>query len=86
MAGALEEDGEAIVAANRADLAAAAHDQLATALLGRLKLDATKLAAAIAGLRQVAALADPLGCRQLHTELDEGLILERVSVPLGVSG
>ncbi|MCT0204156.1 glutamate-5-semialdehyde dehydrogenase [Synechococcus sp. CS-602] len=86
MAGALEEDAEAIVAANRADLEAAEHDQLAAALLGRLKLDTGKLSAAIAGLRQVAALADPLGCRQLHTELDEGLVLERVSVPLGVVG
>jgi|GEM_PF-6877406 len=36
MAGALEEDAEAIVAANRADLEAAEHDQLAAALLGRL--------------------------------------------------
>jgi glutamate-5-semialdehyde dehydrogenase len=37
-------------------------------------------------VRQVAELADPLGRRQLHTELDEGLVLERVTVPLGVLG
>ena len=35
---------------------------------------------------QVAALADPVGRRQLHTELDDGLVLERLSVPLGVLG
>ncbi|MEB3332296.1 MAG: glutamate-5-semialdehyde dehydrogenase, partial [Synechococcaceae cyanobacterium] len=45
-----------------------------------------KLAAAIEGVRQVAALADPVGLRQLHTQLDEGLVLERCTVPLGVLG
>jgi len=34
----------------------------------------------------VAALPDPIGRRQLHTELDAGLVLERVTVPLGVVG
>ena len=37
-------------------------------------------------MRQVAALPDPVGRRQLHTELDTGLVLERLSVPLGVLG
>ncbi|WP_411876002.1 glutamate-5-semialdehyde dehydrogenase [Vulcanococcus limneticus] len=86
MATALEAHAEAIVAANRADLEAAAADGLAQALVARLKLDHVKLAGAIEGVRQLAALADPLGQRQLHTELDAGLVLERVSVPLGVVG
>jgi glutamate-5-semialdehyde dehydrogenase len=86
MATALEEAAPQIVAANRADLEAAAADGLAPALVARLKLDAAKLAAAIEGLRQVAALPDPVGRRQLHTELDDGLVLERLSVPLGVLG
>jgi glutamate-5-semialdehyde dehydrogenase len=86
MADALAADADAILAANQADLEAAAVDGLAAPLVARLKLDATKLAAAIDGVRQVAALADPLGRRQLHTELDEGLVLERLSVPLGVVG
>jgi glutamate-5-semialdehyde dehydrogenase len=86
MADALAADAEAILAANRADLEAAAAAGLAPALEARLKLDATKLEAAIAGMRQVAALPDPLGCRQLHTELDRGLELERITVPLGVVG
>jgi glutamate-5-semialdehyde dehydrogenase len=55
-------------------------------LVARLKLDAPKLAAAIEGVRQVARLPDPLGVRQLHRELDDGLVLERLSVPLGVLG
>jgi glutamate-5-semialdehyde dehydrogenase len=86
MAEALEADSAAIVAANAADLEAAAAENLAPALVARLKLDGPKLAAAIEGVRQVAALPDPLGVRQLHRELDDGLVLERLSVPLGVVG
>jgi glutamate-5-semialdehyde dehydrogenase len=37
-------------------------------------------------VRQVAELPDPVGVRQLHRELDAGLVLERLSVPLGVLG
>jgi glutamate-5-semialdehyde dehydrogenase len=37
-------------------------------------------------VRQVAALADPVGRRQLHRELAAGLVLERITVPLGVVG
>ena len=86
MAAALEAEAPAIVAANQADLEAAAAEGLAPALVARLKLDTAKLAAAIEGVRQVAELPDPLGMRQLHRELDEGLVLERLSVPLGVLG
>ena len=86
MASALETNRERILAANQADMEAAASDGLAPALMARLKLDGAKLDAAIAGVRQVAALADPLGRRQLHTELDQGLVLERLTVPLGVLG
>ena len=86
MAAALEAAAPSIVAANQADLEAAAGEGLAPALVARLKLDATKLVAAIEGVRQVADLPDPLGRRQLHRELDDGLVLERLSVPLGVLG
>lgn len=86
MADALTGSRDAILAANRLDLAAAAEEGLAPSLLARLKLDDAKLDDAIAGVRQVAALPDPLGRRQLHTELDRGLELERVTVPLGVLG
>jgi glutamate-5-semialdehyde dehydrogenase len=86
MASALESDRHKILAANQADMKAAAADGLTPALMARLKLDGAKLDAAIAGVRQVAALADPLGRRQLHTELDQGLVLERLTVPLGVVG
>ena len=86
MAAALEAEADAIVAANQQDLEAAAADGLSSALVARLKLDAVKLQGAIAGVRQVADLPDPVGVRQLHRELDDGLLLERFSVPLGVLG
>ncbi len=86
MAAALERSRDAILTANQVDLTAAAAEGLAPALQARLKLDGAKLDGAIAGVRQVAELADPLGRRQLHTELDAGLVLERVTVPLGVLG
>ncbi len=86
MAEALEAQRGQILEANRLDLNAAAADGLASSLIARLKLDGPKLDGAITGVRQVAALADPLGRRQLHTELDQGLVLERISVPLGVVG
>jgi len=86
MADALERASEAILLANQADLDAASAEGLAPALVARLKLDTGKLALAIEGVRQVAALPDPLGRRQLHTELDTNLVLERLTVPLGVLG
>ena len=86
MADALEQQRELILTANQADRQAAEQEQLAPALLSRLKLDGPKLDGAIAGIRQLAKLPDPLAQRQLHRALDEGLVLERISVPLGVVG
>ncbi|MFN4279628.1 glutamate-5-semialdehyde dehydrogenase [Thermosynechococcus sp.] len=83
---ALEEAQEEILAANAADCEQAKADRLNPALYARLELSPSKLAAAIAGVRQVAALPDPLGQRQLHRELDTGLILSRITCPLGVLG
>ncbi|HIK35969.1 MULTISPECIES: glutamate-5-semialdehyde dehydrogenase [unclassified Thermosynechococcus] len=83
---ALEEAREEILAANAADCEQAKANQLNPSLYARLELSPSKLAAAIAGVRQVAALADPLGQRQLHRELDTGLVLSRVTCPLGVLG
>ena len=75
-----------ILAANEADLQAAEADNIAPALSARLKLGETKLKAAIAGVRDVAKLDDPVGVSQIHRELDAGLILKRVTCPLGVLG
>ena len=86
MADALQERSSLIVAANVQDLERSEAEGLASALMARLKLDVTKLQAAIDGVRKVASLPDPLGLRQLHRELDTDLVLERITVPLGVVG
>jgi glutamate-5-semialdehyde dehydrogenase len=86
MADALASHSHEILAANQADMAAAVAEGVPAPLVARLKLDQAKLEDGIAGVRQLAQLPDPLGRRQLHTELDQGLVLERLTVPLGVLG
>jgi glutamate-5-semialdehyde dehydrogenase len=80
----------AIFAANARDVEAghaeAARGELAPALLKRLGLDAAKLDSVIDGLRQLAAMKDLVGQVTLRRLLDDELILERVSCPLGVLG
>lgn len=83
IAQALEVAAPDILEANRVDCQTA---EIPKPLYNRLKLDETKLKAAIAGVRDVARLADPVGAVQIHRELDEGLVLKRVSCPLGVLG
>ena len=85
IAKSLESHADEIVAANAADCQAA-EGEIAPALYARLKLDATKLKGAILGVRDVAKLADPVGQSQIHRELDAGLIMQRVSCPVGVLG
>jgi glutamate-5-semialdehyde dehydrogenase len=86
IAQALESASADILAANTADCQAAEAAGIAKPLYARLKLDATKLKGAIAGVRDVGKLADPIGVMQIHRELDQGLILKRVTCPLGVLG
>lgn len=85
---ALRAAGPAILAANALDLAAAqelhASGELDASAFQRLKLDAGKVEEMALGLEAVAALPDPLGRVDLRRLLDEGLLLERISVPLGV--
>jgi glutamate-5-semialdehyde dehydrogenase len=74
-----------IVAANAADCQAA-EGKIGSALYARLKLNATKLTGAIIGVRDVGKLADPVGQVQIHRELDAGLVMHRISCPVGVLG
>jgi glutamate-5-semialdehyde dehydrogenase len=57
---------------------------LSSVLLSRLKLDDVKLNQIIDGIRDVVKLPDPIGKLLAKTELDTGLILDKVSVPIGV--
>ncbi len=84
IAGALEAGKETIFAANRLDLQAA--DDLSAPVKKRLRFDEAKLADVLAGLRALAAMEDPIGREQMRTELADGLVLSRVSCPIGVIG
>lgn len=76
--------------ANRLDMAdaeaAQTRGELAPALVKRLALTREKLASLSDGLRTLAKQPEYLNRRDLHRELDEGLVLERRSTPLGVLG
>jgi glutamate-5-semialdehyde dehydrogenase len=88
IAASLEVDADAILAANAADVADAeprvARGEMPEALLSRLRLDPKKLAGMIDGVRSVSRLEDPAGRVLTRTLLDDGLVLEKVSCPLGV--
>ena len=86
MANALHDKADDILKANVQDLERSEKEGLNKSLLSRLQLTKTKLKGCIDGVLKVSDLPDPIGKRQLHRELDENLILERVTVPLGVLG
>ena len=79
----IEESGGFLLAENRRDLDAA-RGKIKESLYKRLQLDPGKLAQVVQGIRDVAALPDPVGRVLETTKLDLGLELEKVSVPLGV--
>ncbi len=86
IAESLAAQADAIVKANEADCGAAQTDDIGSALYARLKLDRIKLNGAIVGVRDVKKLADPIGDVQIHRELDTGLVMKRLTCPLGVVG
>lgn len=82
----LEENAAEIFAANAEDIAAGRAAGIAANLLDRMLLDEKRLAGIVEGVRQVAALKDPIG-EVLHAEtLPNGLIVSQMRVPLGVVG
>ena len=83
---ALLAHADEIFAANAEDLAAAERDGVATAIVKRLRFDEHKLADVTAGIEGLIGLPDPVGRILLKRELDAGLLLERVSCPIGVIG
>ncbi len=75
-----------ILDANAKDLESAKKQALAQVLIDRLKLDAPKLASIITGIKQIAAMKDPIGRTDLARELDSGLQLFRITCPIGLIG
>ena len=83
-AGRVWTERDDILAANRADLAAAADAGTSPALLDRLMLDESRLAGIVADLRRVIELPDPVGEIFEEQVLSNGLRLRKHRVPLGV--
>jgi len=86
MAAALEAGVEEVLRANRADTDAAESEGVGKAVLDRLALTEERIAGVAAGVRQIAALPDPVGQVIEERTLDNGLRLSKVRVPMGIVG
>ena len=82
----LDAQRESLMAENRKDLDAGAAKGLDAALLDRLELNAARIDSMIEGLRQIAALPDPIGEIFDMTFRPTGIQVGRMRVPLGVVG
>ena len=84
MAAALETEQERILAANARDIAQGEAKGLSTALLDRLRLTPERIRGMADGLRQVAALPDPVGECLGGMRRPNGLDIQKIRVPFGV--
>ncbi|MDD5749106.1 MAG: glutamate-5-semialdehyde dehydrogenase [Actinomycetota bacterium] len=86
MAKGLESKAGRVIEENKKDLDKGRKNGLSDALIDRLTLDRRRIIEMAQGLREVAALPDPLGEIVEGWTLPNGLIIEKVRVPLGVVG
>ena len=86
MAARIEAQGDAILEANRNDVDSARGKGRDAAFVDRLTLNGARVAAMAKGLREIAALADPVGQVIASWTRPNGLEISRVRVPLGVIG
>jgi len=80
----LVERKEEIFSANRRDIDSSKKAGLSTALLKRLRFDQQKLDEALRSIDSLISIEDPIGKVLSRTELDDGLVLEKVTTPIGV--
>ena len=83
MARALEDGTADILAANEKDLEAA-RGTISDVMLDRLALSPERIAGMAQGMREVAALPDPVGAVLSRVERPNGLVIEKTAVPMGV--
>lgn len=83
---AIEAAADSLIAANALDLQAGRENGLDDAMLDRLAITPAGLQGMVEGLRQVAALADPIGAIRDMKYLPSGIQVGRMRVPLGVIG
>ncbi|GLQ90317.1 glutamate-5-semialdehyde dehydrogenase [Dyella flagellata] len=84
MASALENQRDAILAANARDLQHATAKGIQGAMLDRLRLDGARITGIANAVREIAALPDPVGLVTRRDTRPNGLEIERVRIPLGV--
>src|SRR5204863_3560553 len=84
MAEALENNAASIKQANQRDMTAGIESGLTSAMLDRLKLDDKRIAGMAKGLREVAALPDPVGRILDERTRPNGLRLQKITTPIGV--
>ena len=84
IAQALKENAGAILEANAADIENAKKAGMKSALIDRLSLDEKRVFSVASGVKEVALLDDPVGKILSGTVRPNGLVIEKVSVPLGV--
>jgi len=77
-------DKEIIFEANKKDLELAKESNISNTLIARLKFNEKKLESAVDGIDMVIEQKDPIGDVLEKRQLDEDLILEKISYPLGV--
>ncbi len=86
MASAIEAQQAALLKANKKDLTAGKNNGLDEALLDRLALNPERIAGMAEGIRQIVALADPVGEVTDLSYRDSGIQVGKMRVPLGVIG
>src|SRR5690625_1408786 len=86
MADALDDHRQVIREENEKDVADGRENKLTDALVDRLILNESRLDAMIGGLRSIAELPDPVGRTLKSWEKENGLLLNKMSVPIGVIG
>ncbi len=86
MAENIEANSELIKSENMKDLVAGEKNGLSPAMLDRLKLDDERIAGMAQGIREVIKLGDPVGEKLSSLKRDNGLEINKVSVPIGVIG
>jgi glutamate-5-semialdehyde dehydrogenase len=84
MADALHHRVREVLAANERDMQEARNKGLQGAMLDRLRLDEARIAGIAQAVREVAALPDPVGMVTRRETLANGIVVERVRIPLGV--
>jgi len=84
MANALAADEAVVLEANAKDMDAARAHGTSAAMLDRLRLDASRVAGIVNAIREVATLPDPVGITTRRETRPNGIVVERVRIPLGV--